>query len=170
MADELQVETLERQAAAILPRHGRMAEVAEAVDARFGLALPAPGRFTASGGLTLVRTAPHQLLAVWDGAPDAWLEDLTSALDGLAGVVDLSDARSAVRISGKGARAALTRLLPLDPGVLQAGSAASTVAGHIGVTLLQQADAPAYQLLCPSSLGSAMLRMLELAGVGDCHG
>ena len=169
MADDLHVVTLERQAAAILPRHG-LADIAAAVGARFGLKLPALGRFTAAGGLTLVRTAPHQLFAVWDGAPDAWLQDLMGALQGIAGVVDLSDARSAASIGGKGARATLTRLLPLDPDALQTGSAASTIAGHIGVMLLQRDDAPTYELLCPSSFGAAMLWKLELALVEDCHG
>ena len=163
MDDDLQVAVLEQQAAAILPRRGGMADIAAAVGTRFGVGPLEVGRFTAADGLTLVRTAPHQLLAVWDSASDGWIEDLTGALDGVAGVVDLSDARSAVRIGGAAARTALSQLLPINPRALQAGSAASTIAGHIGVTLLQRDDAPTYELLCASSFGGAMRRMLELA-------
>jgi len=165
VVDVLPAGLLERNAAAIIPRRGGMPALVGALRTGFALELPLPGRWEASGGLTLVRTAPHQVLALRDGAGTRMFDQLDAALGTHAGVVDLSEARAAVRIGGPGARDVLSRLVPLDlhPRVMQAGNAASTMAGHMGVLLLQLDDAPSYELLCQRSLAGTLLRALELA-------
>ncbi len=167
MVEPLHAASVERAAAAILPRLGGMPRLAEALAREFGLTLPAIGRWEASRGLRLVRTAPFQLLALRDGPGDTLFDELDSALGAMAEMVDLSDARAAVRIGGPGAREALSRLLPLDlhPSAMQPGSAASTVAAHIGVLLLQLDTAPTYELLCQRSFGAALLRAFALQDV-----
>lgn len=158
------LEAVEREAAAIIPRPGGMAALAEALLTGFGIELPSLGRWVASRRLTLARTAPHQMLALRDGAGNGLFEELEAALGAHAGVVDLSDARAAVRLQGPRARDLLARLLPLDlhPRAMQAGHAASTLAAHIGVLVLQLDDAPSYELLCQRSFGDSLLRALDL--------
>lgn len=165
MVDALYTAPVERSAAAIIPRPGGMPELTEALRTGFGLTVPTLGRWEASDGLTLVRTAPHQILALRDSEGDVLFEELSTALGADVGVMDLSDARIAVQLGGPGARDALAQLLPLDfhPRAMQAGSAASTLAAHVGVLLLQLDDAPTYELLCHRSLGNNLLRALELA-------
>jgi heterotetrameric sarcosine oxidase gamma subunit len=155
------VEAVERYAAAILPRRDGMEGLAEAVRTAFGIALPALGRWEGADDLVLVRTAPHQVLALSER--DGLFGKLDAALGAHAGVVDLSDARVGVRIAGPGARERLGRLVGLDlhPSVTQAGSAASTLAGHIGVLVLQVDDAPGYEVLCQRSLATSLFRALR---------
>ena len=156
------IEVVERYAAAILPRRNGMEMLAEALRTTLGLALPALGRWERSGDLTLVRTAPHQVLALRER--DGLFDELEAAVGAHAGVVDLSDARACVRVDGNGAREVLARLVPLDlhPRAMRAGCAANTLAGHVGVLVLQRDDAPSYELLVQRSLSGALLRRLDV--------
>ena len=165
----VEVRSIDRTAAAIIPRRGALASLAGALEAKFGLDLPEVGRWEGTANLRLVRTAPHQVLAVRDGAGERMFDELDAALGPHAGVIDLSDARAAIRVEGPGARDVLARLLPLDlhPSVMQAGNAAGTLAAHMSVLVLQMDDAPVYELLCQHSFAGAFLRALELLRESD---
>lgn len=147
-----------RTAATILPRAGGLAGVADAL-ADAGWAMPATGGWTEAGGIMLVRTAPHQVLAL-SGRLDM-AEVLTAALGVTAGVVDMSDAMAAVRIAGPGAQDLLARVVPLDLDAMAPGHAARTVSGHVGLLLVQLDDGPVYELLCSRSFAASMLHMLD---------
>lgn len=165
----VELRPVERSAAAIIPRRGAEAGLAGVLQEAFGLTSPAVGRWEKSDGMMLVRTAPHQVLALRDGSGDGLFGMLDAALRPHADVIDLSDARAAVRIEGARAREVLTRLLPLDlhPRAMQPGCAGSTLAAHIGVLVLQLDDRPSYELLCQRSFAGTLTRALELVHAAD---
>ena len=156
------VEIRDRCAAMLAPRRGREQAMTAALHGRFGLDVPGMNRFTQSGGLLLTRTAPHQLLAMRD--EPGLFQALDEALGEDGGVIDLSDARTGVIISGPGARDRLMRLLPIDvhESVLHQGVCAQTVMAHLTVLVLQLDDTPTFELQCAASYRDSFLRAVEL--------
>ncbi len=157
------VELGARDTALIAPRPGRAAAVAAALQDRFGCTMPGMGEFTRSANLILARTAPHQIMAMRDepGLFDA----LEAALAGEAGVIDLSDARIGVVLSGPSARERLMGLLAVDLAAMRPGRCVQTVMAHIGVLVFQVDGAPTYEVQCSTSYRSSFLRAFELAGL-----
>jgi len=118
------------------------------------LALPLPGPNRCAGdpsrNLRAIGPGVWQAIAPEGGLPDA--AALRDALAGVATVVDLSHARTALRVSGPAAARTLAKHCPLDlhPGVFPAGSATNTRFGHIGMTLARidgNSEDPCYELL-----------------------
>jgi heterotetrameric sarcosine oxidase gamma subunit len=111
-----------------------------------------------------VRVGGMEVSFLWFG-PDRWMavgerdggrdleENLKRHLHGLAAVVDHSDGRAVLRLSGARARDVLAKGLPLDlhPRVFKANDVAITHASHIGVLLWQVDDAPTYDIAVPRS-------------------
>ena len=153
----------EFQLISMAPRRGH--DIASACEQSLGIALPPPGKWRTANGLRLVCVTPDQWMALRDGS--TLFDDLASALGRAATMIDLSASFVAVRVSGAGARDALTKFLPLDlhPRAMQPGDAAATVAAHLPIVMWQQDEAPTYDLLCPRSLASSFHRMLRLAGI-----
>jgi heterotetrameric sarcosine oxidase gamma subunit len=147
--------------------NGSAAALADAVRAAFGLDLPPPGRWTQAG----------ELAALWVG-PDHWwlqrehasalLAELTPVAGDHAALIDISDARAVLSISGPAAPTILASLLPIDlhPRAFLPGYVASTVAAHIGVQVRQIDAAPTYHLSCLRSFAGSLWRSVELAGAG----
>ncbi len=146
------------RALALIARHGDGA-------AANALPLPRAGRFIAEGDTILAWVAPRQYLRVACGA-DAGAAALPgpSASAG-ASVIDLTGSRLILRIAGPRARDGLAKLVPIDlhPAAFGPGHAASTVAAHIPVLLLQTEAAPAYLLIGPRSYGRALWRAVAAA-------
>ena len=114
-----------------------------------GIALPAPNRWSGEPHRNLRAVAPGVWLAVgveW-ALPDA--ASLRARLAEAATVVDLSHARTALRISGSAATRALNQHCGLDLSDAQfpAGSATNTRFGHIGMTLARLDDKPTLEVL-----------------------
>jgi len=132
-----------------------------------GLALPSPGRWVESGGLTAICTTPGQWLVMQDVDDFTLFDRLSKAVEDSATVIELSDSRVSVRVSGAGARTALGRFLPLDlhPRAMQPGHAAATLAGHLPVLVRQVDDAPTYDIMCARSFADSFYRALQLAGI-----
>ena len=74
--------------------------------------------------------------------------ELKPLLDGLSSVVDQSDARAVVRISGPRARDVLAKGVPIDlhPRAFKGNGVAITHANHVGIILWQIDDAPTYEI------------------------
>lgn len=108
---------------------------------------------------TPLRVEGNDIAFIWAG-PDKWIAmaereqgrdletELKPVLAGLASVVDQSDARAVVRVSGPRARDVLAKGLPIDlhPRVFKPNGVAITHANHIGVILWQIDDKPTYAL------------------------
>ena len=132
-----------------------------------GLLLPEAGRWTAA----------QDIVAVWLG-PDHWvlqreataplLPQIAGVVGHHAGLVDLTDARAVLRLTGPAAREILSALLPIDlhPRGFAPGRAATTVTSHLTVQLRQIDTAPTYELSVGRSFAGSLWRSLELAGTG----
>ena len=134
---------------AILSKRSRLAELARTI-AALGLSLPGPGQALSRGGCRVL----------WSG-PDLWtviglqaeVEQLAAACAAHALVVDQSDARAIVAVSGLRARVTLAKGVPIDlherafrPGM----TAVTTVAG-VAVQIWQTDETPTYELAVPRS-------------------
>lgn len=111
-----------------------------------------------------VRAGGADMSFLWFG-PDRWMAfaerdgggdleaDLKRHLHGLAAVVDHSDGRAVVRITGEHARDVLAKGVPIDlhPRVFKTNDVVITHASHIGVLLWQVDDAPTYDIAVPRS-------------------
>jgi sarcosine oxidase subunit gamma len=98
-------------------------------------------------------------LAVEDSgfASQRFAASLRDAIDDLATVSDQIGSYAVLRLTGPRVRDALAKFIPLDlhARVFDPGSAASTIASHIPVTLWRLADAsdglPIFELAAPRS-------------------
>ena len=144
---------------------GEAAALAARLEAAFGVALAAPGCWTASGALACVWLAPDRWQIEYPDAPDL-ARRLADAVGELGGVIDVSDARAVLCVTGTGSRDVLGRLLPLDlhPHAFEPGRAASSVAAHISVYVRQIDSAPTWQLACLRGYAEALARAVATAG------
>ncbi len=157
-------------AATVALRAGHADALADRLRALFGLDLPQRPGCAADNAREVVWTAPGQWLAldaVRRGlARFGFAQDLAAALGDAASVTDLTGARAILRLSGPGVRDTLAKLVPvdLDASVFPPGSAAVTLAAHIGVTLWRPPNAEgAWDLACYRSFGESLLHAVQEA-------
>jgi sarcosine oxidase subunit gamma len=134
--------------------HSKQGDVAKAVLEVTGLDLPDGPKLAAMGGLTLIGIAPLQWLAIADGAEGrARLSRLSEALSGLTSIVDQSDAKAILRVSGPRLRDTLAKGCSLDlhPRAFTRQDAATTQIALIPCQLWQLDDAPTFELAVPIS-------------------
>ena len=128
---------------------GKKDELAAAIKAAYGADLPKGSGRVEGNGIAFVWAGPDQWLAIAERKDGRDLEtELKAALSGIASVVDQSDGRVVVRISGSDARAILAKGIPvdLDARAFKPGNVAITHASHIGVILWQIDDKPTYEV------------------------
>lgn len=134
----------------VMPFRGRAAAVAE----RLACGWPDPGRAVEGGGMR----------AIWFGRETAMVEGARpEGLEGLAALVEQSDAWCVVRLEGAGAEDALARLVPLDlrPRAFPDGSAARTLLGHLPVAILRRGAA--FEIWAMRSMAGSLAHDLERA-------
>lgn len=172
------------QLAHLAVRDGQTAGLAAALDAGFGIALPAPGKRTVGNGLNgnrlaLTAVGPGQwfaeLTAVGDAAAEAGIDieaALRPVLGAFAAIVDQSHARIVLRLEGRKVRDILAAGLPLDlhPRAFGPGDAAQSLIAQIGVLIWQRCDTapdpaapddgPIYELAIPRSTAGSFGRWL----------
>lgn len=130
----------------------------------FGVILPTANKTVAYGGVTFVSVGPGKWLVTGEGQAERDLiAKLQKAAGSLAAVVDQSDARALVEISGDKARSALEKgvMVDLDPVAFKTGDAAVSFAVQFWITLWQTNDAPTYRLAVFRSMGRDLLHWLE---------
>lgn len=155
--------------ATLIARAGRFAELDLLVRQQFSLELPQSPRFVRGEALSFIGCGPHHWLALSTQLRDGALAaDLSQRFGALAAVADQSSARALFRIKGRSARDLLARCVPIDlhPRAFQPGDAASTIAHHISVQLLQVDEAPTFELLVPQSFADSLWHWIhDLVGV-----
>jgi heterotetrameric sarcosine oxidase gamma subunit len=159
------VEPLAAVSVAVWP--GRTAELSEVLRGAFGLTLPEVRRWTQADALVAVWLGPnHFSLQREDAKP--LLPDLAPVVGNLGALIDVTDARATLRLTGEAARKILASLLPIDlhPRSFAPGRAATTIASHLTVQLRQLDAAPTYDLAVSRSFAGSLWRALELAGEG----
>jgi methylglutamate dehydrogenase subunit D len=132
----------------------------------YGLELPATPQRIAANDIAFVWSGPDQWIAIAEQGDGRDLEaELKPLLAGLAAVVDQSDGRAVVRVSGARARDVLAKGVPIDlhARVFKPGSVAITHASHIGVTLWQIDGTPTYELALARSFADSFMHALDQA-------
>lgn len=124
-------------------RRGRASDVAQRVRSSFGIELPAAPRRASADAVAFAGIAPMTWLASREGAGNGFAAELRQSLGDAASVSDQSDGLAVLRLTGGSVRDLLARLVPIDvhERAFQVGDVASSVAGHIGVTLWRLEDA-----------------------------
>ena len=143
---------------------GEKDALASAIVTAFGMSLPSANKASSKDDVTFVSVGPGKWLVTGEGAAERELiARLEKAAGSLAAVVDQSDARALVEISGEKARAALAKgvMVDLDPVVFQTGDAAVSFAVQFWITLWQPNDKPTYRLAVFRSMGRDLLHWLE---------
>lgn len=155
-----------RENIAIIGMTARESEIASLVSAfkeAYGLDLPMKPARIEKDGLGVVWVGRYQWL-VMSGATN--LEEILRArFAGYAAIVDHTDARAVVSISGPRARDLLAKGLSIDlhPRVFAPGSAAATAILHIGVYIWQRDEEPAFELAVPRTYAGSLWRWMEHA-------
>lgn len=125
-------------------RKGQLAPLTSRVRERFGVELPQGPRRVEAGGIAFVGVGVETWLAVAEGglAFNRFTASLREAIDDLATVSDQIGSYAVLRLTGPRVRDALAKFVPLDlhPRAFDPGSAASTIASHVPVTLWRLAD------------------------------
>lgn len=138
-------------------RAGRLADLAAAVDARYGITLPVGPRTAAADGLTVVGVGPGAFLFVAEG-DEALPVTLAAALEGIANVTEQSDGYAVLRLTGPSVADMMARLVGIDlsSAAFPPGSAAATPGGHVGLTIWREphADSPYHLAIYLSYLGN----------------
>lgn len=155
--------------AAVLVRKGQDAALAARLRQRFGVALVDGPHRAVAGDFALLGTGPGAWFAVQERGGNALAASLRTELAGLASVSDQSDGYRVWRLSGRDAREVLSRVVSIDfhDQAFKVGQVASTLAGHVGVTVWRLEDAspdsPVYELAVYRSYAESFLHGLHLA-------
>jgi methylglutamate dehydrogenase subunit D len=150
----------------VFARKGAHAQLAERAAGIFGVALPSTARWTGPAPISFVWAGPSQWLALGEERDgQTFADSLSSSFFGLASVIDLSDGRVIVRISGPRARDALAKGLHIDlhPSAFRPGDAAITAVSHIGVHFWQLDTVPTYEFTVFRSFAVAFCEWLAEA-------
>ena len=143
---------------------GQKEALATVIVTSFGIALPSANKSASKDGVTFVSVGPGKWLVTGEGhAEQDLVEKLEKATGSLAAIVDQSDARTLVEISGDKARTALAKgvMIDLDPSAFKIGDAATSFAVQFWLTLWQTHNAPTYRLAVFRSMGRDLLHWLE---------
>jgi heterotetrameric sarcosine oxidase gamma subunit len=128
---------------------GKKDQVKAAIRERYGVELPDTPQRVEGKDIAFIWAGPDQWIAMAERGQNRDIEvELKPLLDGLSSVVDQSDARAVVRISGPRARDVLAKGVPIDlhPRAFEANNVAITHASHIGIIFWQIDDVPAYDI------------------------
>lgn len=150
--------------ASIAAAKGKVEHLRSAIREAYGVELPVSPERVDGNGIAFVWAGPDQWLAVVNREAGRDLEiELQRPLAGLAAVVDQSDARAVMRISGSRARAVLAKGVPIDlhPRAFKTNSAAITHASHIGIIIWQIDDAPTYDVALFRSFADSFAHWLN---------
>jgi sarcosine oxidase subunit gamma len=152
--------------ASICAANGKHAALAAAVKDAYGVELPVKAARVEGQEIAFVWNGPEQWLAAAERANGRDLErELKPVLAGLSFVVDQSDARAVIRMSGARARDVLAKGLPIDlhPRVFKPGMVAISHVSQMGVVLWQLDSAPTYELAIFRSFAQSFARWLHHA-------
>lgn len=132
----------------VLLRKGARTALVAAVRQAFGIDLPFAPRRVAKDGVAFIATGPGQWLVTAAGVGAGEIESRFANLKGAAAIVDQSDARTLLRITGPKARDTLMKSVAIDlaPGAFAPGDAAVSVMAHMGAALWQVSDEPCYEI------------------------
>jgi sarcosine oxidase subunit gamma len=143
---------------------GMTEAVKAAIRAAYSVELPTTPERIEAKDIAFIWYGPEQWLAVAERATNRDLEtELKPLLQGLASVVDQSDGRAVIRLSGPKARDVLAKGMPIDlhPRAFKSNGVAITHASHIGVILWQLDGTPTYEIAMFRSFVDSFVHWLK---------
>jgi sarcosine oxidase subunit gamma len=144
--------------ASIVARRGQADVLAAVVSERYGLILPDGPRRDTNGAVAFAGVGPQQWIASagTTGVAD-FVARLRADLGAYAAVIDQSDSRLVINVSGPRMRDVLAKGVPvdLDRSGFKVGDVAVTLVAHIGMQIDMLDDAPTFQLMAPRSMAGS---------------
>jgi heterotetrameric sarcosine oxidase gamma subunit len=143
--------------ARIAARKNRLAALTDRIRERFRVDLPQGPRRVVGAEVAFIGVGVETWLAAADTELNGFAASLRQVIDDSASVSDQIGSYALVRLSGPRVRDALAKFVPLDlhARVFDPGSAASTTAAHIPLTLWRLEDGsggwPIFELAAPRS-------------------
>jgi heterotetrameric sarcosine oxidase gamma subunit len=135
-------------------RRGQSNTSASAVRAALDLDLPLPGHAATVGELTALWMQPSAwLLMAPPDEPGALARRVKDACGDMASVVDQTQGRAVLRLSGSKARDVLARICRVDlhPRTFRPGCVAATPVAELPCLLYQRDDGPSFELIVSAS-------------------
>ncbi len=148
--------------ATVACRKGQDEGLKASVGEAYGVDLPFASKIARGKNVSFIGTGPGQWLAVSESLENqALADDLIAKLKGLASIVDQSDGRAVIRLSGPRARDVLAKglAIDLDPRVFPADGAVTSTISHMGVQLWQEAP-ESYDIALFRSVAESFWRWL----------
>jgi methylglutamate dehydrogenase subunit D len=160
----------------ITARRGMRAACIEGLRTQYALDAPVAARIVHGRALSLAWAGPDTWLAIGSIRPD-FESELKAVVGQAASIVDMSDQRVVMRISGPMTRATLAKGVTIDlhPRAFAAGDTAITPLAHITTQLWQVDDAPTFDLVSPRATARDMFHWLAVSAaefgldVGRAH-
>ncbi len=148
--------------ASLIARRGRLAALRGTVRDTWRAELPLTPHVAEGDGADFIWAGPERWLVTSARAPADLVAALRAGADGLAAVCDQSDGRVLLRVSGRFAREALAKGIPVDlhPSAFTVGTTAITVAAHVGCQIWQVDDVPSYDIAIPRSFAASFRHWL----------
>ena len=122
-----------------------------ALRSELGLELPAPGASTASADISILWCGPSRWLVVGARAANAGLASALARAAPALAVVDLSHARTVLRLSGCRVRDVLAKICAVDlhPRAFALGGCAATVFARLPALVHLVNDTPTFDIYVP---------------------
>jgi sarcosine oxidase subunit gamma len=156
--------------ARIAVRKGRCAALTRTVRERFGVELPSGPCRVQANELAFIGVGVEAWLATADTDVDGFAASLRNVVDDSATVSDQIGSYVVLRLTGRGVADVLAKFVALDlhPRVFVTGSAASTIASHVPLTLWRLEDGPdglpVFELAVPRSYTESFRHTLTESG------
>jgi methylglutamate dehydrogenase subunit D len=148
----------DRGVATVLVRKGKIAELADRVGLCFGIALNDRPKRACGDGLTFLGVGPGKWLAMSEQA--GFVADLAVRLEGLASVVEQSDALAILQLSGPALPATLEKGFQIDLGSFAIADCAVTSVNHLGATVWKT-DNDRFEIAVSRSVVGSFLHWLS---------
>lgn len=145
-------------AVSVLAHNGQNAETAACLSRHLGaIVVDAPKR-VAVGSLSISGVAPGQWFVVERDPSRLTVSGMRAELAGLAALVDQSDSRFILELTGAHVQSALAKGIPvdLDASSFRTGDVAQTMAAHIGVHVAAMTEQPGYELISAASTAASL--------------
>ena len=143
----------------IAPFRAQRDAVTALLQAALGLCFPAPGTSLANGAARILWSGADKALLIGAAPPPG--------LDGLAALVDQTDAGATVAVAGPEAEAVLARLIPIDirKRVFPPGQTARTLVNHMTASVTRTGE-NAFEIMVFRSMAATLVTELSEAAEG----
>jgi sarcosine oxidase subunit gamma len=146
-----------RACATVMARKGKTAELAARLKRSVGIDLIDASKRVTGNGVTLLGIGPGKWLAMSERS--GFVADLAVELEGLASVVEQSDALAILELSGAALQATLEKGFQIDLRAFALDDCAVTSVNHVGATIWKTGES-SFEIAVARSLAGSFLHWL----------